>query len=36
MKFDKSIYKVDSLASKSGLEDLFDLLSSFKNLYGEL
>jgi hypothetical protein len=34
-EIDKSIYKVDSLASKSDLEDLFDLLSSFKNLYGE-
>ena len=31
----KSIYKVDALESKTDIENLFDLLQSFKNYYGE-
>ncbi len=34
-ELDKSLYKVDALESQSDLEDLFDLLSSYKNVYGE-
>lgn len=34
-ELDKSLYKVDALASQSDLEDLFDLLLSFKNTEGQ-
>jgi hypothetical protein len=34
-ELEKSLYKVDALASESDLDDLFNLLVSFKNVHGE-
>lgn len=34
-ELDKSLYKVDALASQSDLQDLIELLLSFKNAFGE-